>query len=66
LRGTVSAWDDHKGYGTIRSDETGTEHFFHCTQILDGTRSIEAGTTVEFEVVPGRLGRWEATRIQKL
>jgi cold shock CspA family protein len=61
----VATWDDDRGYGTIRSDETGAEHFFHCTQILDGTRTIEAGAAVEFDVVPGRLGRWEATRIEK-
>lgn len=64
-RGVVATWDDRRGYGTIRADDTGAEHFFHCTQIADGTRTIEEGTRVTFEVVPGRLGRWEATRISK-
>lgn len=64
-RGVVASWDDHKGYGTVRDDETGAEHFFHCTQIADGTRSVEEGAAVEFEVVPGRLGRWEAARLVK-
>jgi CspA family cold shock protein len=66
LTGVVSAWDDRRGYGTIRSDDTGAEHFFHCTQLLDGSRTIEEGARVEFDVEAGRLGRWEATRITKL
>ena len=63
--GVVATWDDRKGYGTIRADGTGTEHFFHCTQIADGSRTIDEGARVEFEVVPGRLGRWEAARVAK-
>jgi cold shock CspA family protein len=64
-RGVVATWDEHRGYGTIRDDETGAEHFFHCTQLLDGTRTIDDGAPVEFELAPGHLGRWEATRITK-
>ena len=63
--GVVATWDEHRGYGTIRDDDTGAERFFHCTQLVDGTRTIEEGATVTFEVVPGLLGRWEAARITK-
>jgi cold shock CspA family protein len=63
--GRVVAWDEHRGYGTIRADGTGVEHFFHCTQIADGTRTIAEGAAVEFEVVAGHLGRWEAAHIVK-
>ena len=63
MRGVVTAFDDHKGYGSVRSDD-GTELFFHCTSIADGTRTIEVGVTVEYEVVPGRLGRWEAADLR--
>lgn len=66
MTGVVAAWDDRRGYGTIRADDTGAEHFFHCTQLLDGSRTIEEGARVEFDVVAGRLGRWEATRVTKL
>ncbi len=31
--GTVVAFDDAKGFGTVREDGTGVEHFFHCTAI---------------------------------
>ena len=62
MRGTVEEFDEPKGYGTVRSDD-GEPFFFHCTQIADGTRAIPQGASVEFEVVPGRNGRWEATAI---
>ena len=62
-RGTVVRFDDHGGYGTVRT-EAGDEHFFHCTTIADGTRSIAEGAVVAFEVVPGRLGRWEAANLR--
>jgi cold shock CspA family protein len=62
LTGSVVDFDERKGYGTIGDDE-GREVFFHCTQIADGTRTIAVGTAVAFDVVPGHLGRWEATAI---
>ena len=63
MTGTVSEFDEAKGYGTVRTDD-GRELFFHCTQIADGTRTISIGLAVAFEVVPGRAGRWEATGIR--
>ncbi len=60
--GTVTEFDDPRGIGTITGDD-GTTYAFHCTQIADGTRTIETGTTVRFDVVAGRLGRWEAGAI---
>jgi len=62
LRGVVQDFDDHQGFGTIRADD-GREYFFHCTAIVDGTRHIDMGTPVTFEVVAGRLGRWEAAGV---
>ncbi|MEJ5256583.1 MAG: cold shock domain-containing protein [Acidimicrobiales bacterium] len=64
-RGWVVEFDDERGLGVVRAD-SGTEHDFHCTAIVDGTRTIEVGTRVCFEVVPGRRGRWEAARIEPL
>jgi len=63
LTGTVAAFDEAKGYGTLRADD-GRDLFFHCTQIADGTRTIPVGANVAFEVVAGRNGRWEATDIR--
>ena len=60
--GTVVAFDSHRGLGEVETSE-GARLPFHCTAIIDGTRDIEVGTTVTFELAPGALGRWEATAI---
>ena len=64
MTGRVSAFDAHRGYGTIAGDN-GDSHFFHCTQIADGSRVIDIGAAVEYEVVAGHGGRWEAACIIK-
>lgn len=58
------AFDEHAGFGTVRTHD-GVDLFFHCTQLADGTRMIEVGTEVAFDVVPGHLGRWEAARVEE-
>ena len=63
MTGVVTAFDEPVGLGTVTTAD-GDEHAFHCTAIADGTRTIEVGAEVEFEVVPGRLGRWEATDLR--
>jgi cold shock CspA family protein len=60
--GAVEAFDTPRGLGTIRDDD-GADLPFHCTAIADGTRTIDVGRRVAFDVVPGRLGRWEATAV---
>ena len=62
-RGAVASFDEQVGLGTVRGDD-GTEYPFHCTQIADGSRNIPEGATVEFEVVAGHLGCWEASDIR--
>jgi len=64
LNGAVVEFDDDKGWGTVRDDASGDELFFHCTAIADGTRTIAVGTSVAYEIVAGRLGRWEATELK--
>jgi cold shock CspA family protein len=61
--GTVTEFDDPRGWGTVTT-AAGDEHFFHCSAIADGTRTIEVGTVVTYDVVPGRLGRWEAASLR--
>ena len=63
-RGTVVEFDAHKGYGTAR-DEDGNEYFFHCTQIADGSRTIDPDADVSFEVAPGPRGQWEAVALTR-
>jgi cold shock CspA family protein len=61
--GTVTAFDEQRGLGTVTAD--GREYPFHSTQIADGSRTVRVGQSVEFRVVPGRRGDWEAAGIEK-
>lgn len=61
--GVVATYDDHVGVGSVRSAD-GVEIGFHCTAIADDTRSIEVGTPVTYDVVPGHLGHYEATGVR--
>jgi CspA family cold shock protein len=62
MTGKISAFDDHRGIGTVTADD-GRDYPFHCTQIADGTRTIKIGTAVTFDAQAGHLGRFEATVI---
>jgi cold shock CspA family protein len=64
VTGSVVDFDEPAGYGHVAADDESGEWFFHCTAIADGTRTIEVGTPVRFEVVPGHLGRYEATDLR--
>ncbi|MCL2393815.1 MAG: cold shock domain-containing protein [Acidimicrobiaceae bacterium] len=61
--GTVVEFDEEAGLGTVESED-GRRWRFHCTQIADGTRTIDAGTGVTFEVVAARRGAWEAAAVR--
>jgi cold shock CspA family protein len=63
-RGRVRTFDERRGLGEIESDDGATIPF-HCTAIANGTRRIAPGTAVEFDVVAGLPGRWEAAAIEK-
>jgi len=63
--GEIVAFDEQRGLGTLR-DPSGRELEFHCTQIADGSRTIDVGARVVFVVAAGSLGRWEATGVVKL
>ncbi|MEY4229837.1 MAG: hypothetical protein RLZZ362_686 [Actinomycetota bacterium] len=60
--GEVSAFDAQVGLGEVRADD-GTVYPFHCIAIADGTRAIEVGSTVMFELL-AKMGRYEATDIR--
>jgi cold shock CspA family protein len=62
MTGTVTEFDDAKGFGTITADDAST-YFVHCTQIADGSRTIAPGTAVTFEIVPWHEGRYEAVAV---
>ena len=60
--GIVTAFDADVGWGAITATD-GTEFGFHCIAIADGTRRIELGAAVTFDLLP-KLGRYEATAIR--
>jgi cold shock protein len=62
LTGVVAEFDAEKGFGSVEGED-GRRLFFHCTQIAGGTRTIDVGTAVTFEVVAGHLGRYEAAEV---
>jgi cold shock CspA family protein len=62
LTGRVTWFDDASGLGTITGDD-GQTYAFHCTAILDGSRTIPEGVVVEFETRPARHGTYEAAAI---
>jgi len=61
--GTVQSFDDPRGLGVVVTDE-GVEYPFHCANIADGSRRIDVGVSVTWQVVAGRLGRWEAADLR--
>lgn len=65
LRGTVTSYDDHAGFGEIEgdADADAVRYWFHCTHVADGSRHADPGQQVSFRVVPGHCGRWEASEI---
>ena len=50
--------------GKITSED-GNVLEFHSTAIANGSRRIAEGAQVEFDVVAGLPGRWEAAGIEK-
>ena len=61
-RGTVARFDAERGLGEIVGAD-GATYPFHSTVIADGSRTIAVGTAVEFELIAGHLGRWEASEV---
>jgi CspA family cold shock protein len=62
MNGRVAGFDADKGFGEVEAED-GRRLFFHCTQIADGSRTIDVGTSVTFELVAGHLGRYEAVAV---
>jgi cold shock CspA family protein len=61
--GVVAEFDAGVGLGVISAAD-GTKLEFHCTQIVDGSRTIPTGVAVRFSLRAGRGGRWEAGDIR--
>jgi len=64
LLGTVVAFDDPRGIGTVRCGDRSVP--FHCTAVTDGSRHIDVGTLVAVRIRAARLGRLEARSVHPL
>lgn len=65
--GTVSSFDEQIGLGRIIGDDAeraGEELVFHCIELADGSRTIEPGIDVTFDLLP-RFGRMQAANIRR-
>lgn len=49
MNGHVVEFDGHRGLGTVEAD-SGDRFMFHCVEITDGSRAVDIGTRVGFEV----------------
>ena len=64
MQGTVKWFSAEKGYGFI-SQEGGEDVFVHFSDIaMDGYKTLEEGTQVEFEVVESERGRKAANVVR--
>ena len=52
-KGTVTFFNDTKGFGFIKEDGTNKEHFVHVSGLID---EIREGDEVEFELQQGKKG----------
>jgi CspA family cold shock protein len=52
-RGKVKFFNESKGYGFIKDDETNKEYFVHVSGLIDEVKDEDE---VEFELVEGRKG----------
>ena len=63
MNGTIREFDEATGLGVISADDE-RAFPFHCVEIADGTRTIDAGQAVAFRLLP-RVGAFQAGAIEK-
>lgn len=61
-RGTVTSFDDYVGLGEVRT-AAGDRFLFHCVEIADGSRTIDVGAEVEFDLRV-KFGAEEASQLR--
>jgi len=65
--GKVKWFNDSKGWGFIEPDEGGDDVFVHYSAIQqDGFRSLKEGERVEYELRPGKDGKYQAANVIKI
>ena len=62
MNGSVVAFDAAAGLGEVERAD-GIRFAVHCIEIVDGTRVIEVGAAVTFDLLC-KLGRYEASAVR--
>ncbi len=62
LSGTVKFFNETKGFGFIKHDNSGQETFVHVTGLID---KVKEGDQVEFETQQGKKGL-NAVNVRKI
>lgn len=52
-KGTVKFFNESKGFGFIKEEDSNKEHFVHVSGLID---EIREGDSVEFELQEGKKG----------
>ncbi|WP_420450376.1 cold shock domain-containing protein [Ilumatobacter sp.] len=60
-RGTVAEFDAGSGLGVVEAAD-GSRYAFHCVEIADGSREVEVGAAVSFDLL-AKFGRYEAAHL---
>jgi uncharacterized membrane protein YsdA (DUF1294 family)/cold shock CspA family protein len=64
FEGTVTKWDDERGFGFIQPDQGGQDVFVHAKAIPRGAPRPQDGERVSFEVELGPHGKKRALRVE--
>jgi len=64
MDGTVVDFDEHVGLGHVEAAD-GTRYLFHCVEIADGSRTIDVGAGVRFDLMV-KFGSPEAAQLRPL
>ncbi len=65
-KGKVKNFDSEKGYGFIVAEDVRKDVFFHFSQIqMEGYKTIDAGSEVEFDLVETERGL-QAHNVKKI
>lgn len=62
-RGTLSSWNDEKGFGFIRPQAGGEQVFVHIS-VLRGARRPVSGDRVLYHAARDPQGRWRASHVR--
>ena len=58
MKGTLTQWDDAKGYGFITPDQGGKDVFVHVTAVeRSGIGTLDEGMRVSFDTEPDKRGK---------